>query len=141
MGIVYRAGMPPNELPEILIAAFDGDADLLRWTMELRPSWVKYLGIWVMEPKSEEARLRRADQVAERLLLTMEGERELPPPFARRLRSTRDAMAGWERMTLAGRRQHLLLLYGSRNPETQERYFVKLVEACVAKGRKAGEVR
>ena len=59
------------ELPQLLIGACDGDARI----------WQRFVGAWVMEPKSEEARLRRAGR-AERLLQTMKAERELPPLLA-----------------------------------------------------------
>jgi len=134
MRIVYLAGM---ELPPLLVEAFDGDEDLLAWVGTLRESWRRWFAHWIMEPKSEEVRQRRADQMAERLLLTMEAEQELPPMLAHRLRHTRYAMAGWERMVLNRRRTYLMVLFGMRSAEARERQLARIVEACVARGARA----
>jgi uncharacterized protein YdeI (YjbR/CyaY-like superfamily) len=135
MKIVYLAGMEmaATVMPALLVEAFDGDAELLAWARTLRPSWQREIAHWVMEPKSEEARLRRCAGMAERLLLTMEAERELPAALARRLRGTRDAMAGWERMTVNRRRDYLLTYFGAKSVEARENQLVRLVQACVGK--------
>ena len=39
----------------------------------------KEIGAWVSEPKSTEGRAQRAERMAERLLLTLEGETDPPP--------------------------------------------------------------
>jgi hypothetical protein len=132
MGIVYRARM---EMPPLLVEAFDGDEDLLAWVAALRDSWQRWISGWIMEPKSEEARQRRADQMAERLLLTMEAEHgELPPLFARKLRRTPNAMAGWERTVLNRRRTYLMHFFGTRSAQAREKALMEIVEACAAKG-------
>ncbi len=125
--------MAATVMPALLVEAFDGDAELLAWARTLRPSWQREIAHWVMEPKSEEARLRRCAGMAERLLLTMEAERELPAALARRLRGTRDAMAGWERMTVNRRRDYLLTYFGAKSVEARENQLVRLVQACVGK--------
>lgn len=127
------------ELPALLIEAFDGDKHLLKWTRTLLPSWQHYIGQWIMEPKSDEAKQRRADQMAERLLMTMEAELELPPMLAQPLRQTRYAMAGWERMTPNCRRTFLMAYFGARSPEARENQLVRIVDASVAKGEKLGK--
>ena len=65
----------------------EDEAGLREWYDELSESMRREIGKWVMGVKSEEARMRRAQQMAERLLATMEAERELPPVIARALRS------------------------------------------------------
>ena len=123
-------------LPEMLVGAFDGDEDLLAWFGTLRESWQRYIAQWVLEPKSKEARLRRCEGIAERLLLTMEAEQELPGFLARRLRGTKDAMAGWEKMSVNRRRDFLLPLFRAKSDEARETQMLRLLEASVAKGRR-----
>ncbi len=132
------AGRPelPDELPEILLAAFDGEARLLEWTLALSPSARREIAQWVLEPKGEEARARRAEQMAERLMAAMEGERELPPILARALGRAAGAREGWESMTVAQRRWQLLALFGARSLETRQRQVERIVEACLERREK-----
>ena len=128
----------PDLLPDLLMAAFDGDEELLAWVGTLRPSWQREIARWVMEPKSEQARLRRCDGMAERLLLTMEAERELPQQLARRLRGTRDGWLGWERLSVNRRRDYLLTYFGAKSVEARENQLARLVAACVGKAKARG---
>ena len=123
------------EMPQLLVKAFDGDEALRAWVGTLRPSWQREIARFVMEPKSEEAKQRRCDAMAERLLLTMEAEREMPGFLAQRLKGTRDAMAGWERMTVNCRQTYLLTVFGAKSEAARENQVVRMVEACVAKGK------
>jgi uncharacterized protein YdeI (YjbR/CyaY-like superfamily) len=123
------------EMPSLLARAFDGDKKLRAWAGTLRPSWQRYIAQWIMEPKSDEAKQRRADGMAERMLLTMEAEEELPGFLARRLKGTRDAWAGWERMTHNRRRDLLFILFAMKSEAAREKQIVRLVEAAVEKGR------
>jgi len=66
---------------------------------ELTEYMRREIGKWVMGVKSDEARMRRAEQTAERLLATMEGERELPPVIVAAFRARPRAKAGWAKMT------------------------------------------
>ena len=40
------------------------------------------IGKWVMDVKNDASRMKRAEQMAERLLGAMEGEQQLPPIIA-----------------------------------------------------------
>ena len=106
-------------MPVELKRALAEDRSLRGWFDKLNYSMRKYIAVWIAEVKSAEARTRRAEQIAERLLATMEAERELPPllqiAFARNAR----AREGWERMSLARRRGHLLGIFYYRNPEAR----------------------
>lgn len=133
MQIFYLARM---EMPELLIEAFDGDRDLRAWAGTLRGSWQKAIAVWVMEPKGKEARQRRCAQMAERLLQTMEAEQELPPLLAQRFRRTKDAIAGWENLTLSCRREFLMAIFGARREEAREKQIIKMVEVCSVRGSK-----
>jgi hypothetical protein len=127
----------PAELPELLEAMLEDEAGLREWYDELSESMRREIGKWVLGVKSDGARLRRAQQMAERLLSTMEAEVELPPLIARALRGRPKAKVGWERMTQVQRRQHLLGVFYYQTPEARERRVEKLVEA--AEQRAAGD--
>jgi hypothetical protein len=120
----------PAELPDVLEALLEEEAGLRQWYDELSESMRREIGKWVLAVKSEEARMRRAQQMAERLLATMEAEAELPPVVARALRSRPKAKSGWERMTPVQRKSELLGVFYYRTPEARERRVQKLVEAA-----------
>jgi len=107
-----------------------------RWYDELNPSTRGDVAKWIAEPKSAEARLRRAEQIAERLLAVMEAERELPPllqvAFARHPR----AREGWDSMSAARRRGHLFGIFYYRAPDAQGRRIDKMLEDATALAEK-----
>ena len=119
-----RVATVPPELERELAE----DRELRRWYDQLNYSTRKEIGHWITEVKSAEARLRRAEQIAERLLSTMEAERELPPilrvAFARNPR----AYEGWKLMSTSHRRGHLLAVFYYRTPEARARRVAKVVE-------------
>ena len=133
MQLVYLACM---EMPELLMKAFDGDKALLAWVGTLRGSWQKEIAAWVLEPKSEEARRRRCEQTAERLLQTMEAEKQLPPMLELRLRRVPHALAGWAKLSLPRKRELLVAIFGMRGEEARERQIEKMVELCHLRGSK-----
>ncbi len=104
------------------------DRSLHRWFERLNHSTRADIARWISEVKSEETRERRAEQLAERLMATMEAERELPPilqvAFARNPR----AREGWEMMSAARRRGHLLGIFYYRNPESRARRIEKALQ-------------
>jgi len=130
MGIVYLARM---EIPALLVQAFDGDDELLAWVNTLRPSWLKDMTTWIMEPKGEAARIRRAEQLAERLLETKDAEAELPPLMDAAFRARPKARAGWLRMTPIQRRTELFRLFYYRKPEQRQAQIAKLCAAAEAR--------
>jgi uncharacterized protein YdeI (YjbR/CyaY-like superfamily) len=84
---------------------------LLHWYGRLNCSTRKEIAAWITDVKSTEARARRADLIAERLLATMEGERELPPILQVAFAHNARAREGWERMSLSRRRGHWLGIF------------------------------
>jgi len=120
----------PAELPEVLEVLLEDEGGLREWYDGLSESQRREIGKWVLGVKSEEARMRRAQQMAERLLATMEAEAELPPVVARALRSRPRAKAGWERMTVIQRRSELMGVFYYQTPEARERRVQKLVDAA-----------
>ena len=114
--------------PDELKRALAEDRGLRRWFDKLNPSKRSEIIKLVAQPKSSAARSRRAAQMAELLLETMEAERELPPlmklAFARNAR----AQQGWQRMSPSRRRGHLLGIFYYRTPEARARRLAKAME-------------
>ncbi|PYY11402.1 MAG: hypothetical protein DMG69_04060 [Acidobacteria bacterium] len=114
----------PAELKRIL----SEEKSFRLWYDQLGYSTRKEVSQWVGQVKSPEARVRRAEQICERLLATMEAERDLPPilqvAFARNLA----AREGWERMSVSRRRGHLLGIFYYRSPEARARRVAKVVD-------------
>jgi len=122
----------PNELKRIL----SEDRSLRRWHDELNHSTRNDIAKWIAEPKSAEARSRRAEQIAERLLNVMEAERELPPilqvAFSRHPR----AREGWDGMSAPRRRGHLFGIFYYRTPDAQARRIDKMLDDANALAEK-----
>lgn len=117
----------PVELPDELAALLDDEPGLRSWYDALSESMRREIGKWVLGVKSEASRLRRAQQMAERLLATMEAEIELPPTIAKALRASAKAKQGWERMTPVQRRQELLGVFYYQTPDARQRRIEKLL--------------
>lgn len=104
---------------------------LQKYFESLNYSTRRYIALWVEEGKHVETRRRRAEQLAERLMETMEAERELPPLLQIALQHNPKARAGWELMSRTHRRSHLLGIFYYRNPESRARRLAKAVEEMV----------
>lgn len=130
----------PAEMPETLAVLLDEEDGLRAWYDELTEYTRREIGKWVCGVKTEEAQLGRAQQMAERLLATLEAERDLPPAIASALARSANAMQGWERMSLSHRRQHLMAIFSYRTPESRAKRLAKMVEECAAKSS-AGKSR
>ncbi|HXB99124.1 MAG TPA: YdeI/OmpD-associated family protein [Terriglobales bacterium] len=118
----------PSELKQIL----NEDRSFRRWCEGLNYSTRNDIAKWVAEPKSSEARVRRAEQIAERMLNVMDAERELPPvlqlAFARHPR----AREGWDGMSASRRRGHLFGIFYYRTPDAQGRRIDKMLDDASA---------
>ena len=123
------------ELPDVLDALLDEAPGLRAWYGELSEYTRREIGKWVEGVKTDEARGRRAEQTAERMLSTMEAEVELPPAIARRL--TGKALTGWRAMTPAKRRAELFAVFHYRTPESRDKRIAKLVETASMQASKA----
>jgi uncharacterized protein YdeI (YjbR/CyaY-like superfamily) len=127
-----EADLEPREaeLPDELAVLLDEEAGLREWYGGLSESMRREIGKWIAEVKSDAARMRRSEQMAERLLATMEAEVELPPVIEAAFRLRPKARAGWARMTPTQRRRELLGVFYYQTPEARQRRD-KLVEAAV----------
>jgi uncharacterized protein YdeI (YjbR/CyaY-like superfamily) len=122
-----RTATVPPELAKLL----KEERSLKKWFEQLSYSMRKYIADAVNEPKSAEARTRRAEQTAEWMMLAMEGERELPPLLHLAFQRHPQARAGWEAMTAIQRRGHLLGIFYSRRPESRQKRVDKMVEEAL----------
>lgn len=120
----------PAELPDELAALLDEEPGLRGWYDGLTEYTRREIGKWINGPKSEESRLRRAEQMAERLLATMEAERELPPAIAVALRARPRARTGWPRMTETQRRNELMAVFHYQTPDARQRRIDKLCDTA-----------
>jgi uncharacterized protein YdeI (YjbR/CyaY-like superfamily) len=121
------------ELPDELAALLDdalqtGEPGLLDWYRQLSEYTRREIGKWINGVKSDAARMRRAEQMAERLLSTMEAERELPPIIQAAFRARPKARAGWSRMTPAQRRGELMAVFYYQTPEARQKRVEKLAD-------------
>ena len=123
-----RIATIPPELSHILAE----DRAFRRWFDQFSYSIRRWIGDWITQVKSAEARVRRAEQVAEQLMSTMEAEQELPPIL--KLAFARDprAFAGWQRMSPTHRRRQLLAIFYYRKPESRDRRIAKMLEEALS---------
>src|SRR5260370_22511806 len=110
-----RTPTVPPELAKLLKTEkklakwYEGLSEPIRWE----------IAKWIDGVKSAEARQRRAEQIAERMMAAMEGEKELPPVLDVAFRRVPAARKGWDARTKAQRRPHMLA--GLSEPGTRER--------------------
>jgi uncharacterized protein YdeI (YjbR/CyaY-like superfamily) len=127
-----EADLEPREaeLPDELAVLLEDEPGLMGWYGGLSEYMRREIGKWVLGVKSDAARMRRAEQMAERLLATMEGERELPPVIEAAFRLRPKARAGWKRMTETQRRAELMGVFYYQTPESRLKRVGKLCEVA-----------
>jgi uncharacterized protein YdeI (YjbR/CyaY-like superfamily) len=118
---------PTAAVPPEFAKVIKQDRSLARWFETLSPSMRRYFCDSVRQPKSPEARRRRAEKFAECMMLAMEGEETLPPILQVAFREAPSARKGWEAMTKLQRRNHLLGIFYYQSPEARERRTQKVV--------------
>jgi uncharacterized protein YdeI (YjbR/CyaY-like superfamily) len=122
-----RTPAVPLELAKVL----KSEKRLAKWYEGLSESQRWEIGKWIDGVKGAEARQRRVEQIAERLMLTMEGEKELPPVLEVAFRRVPAARKGWEAMTKVQRRSNLMAVFYYQSPEAREKRVRKVVEDCL----------
>jgi uncharacterized protein YdeI (YjbR/CyaY-like superfamily) len=127
-------------IPPELAQALKGDRRLRKWFDSMTPYFRRTVGAMVSEAKTPEIREKRAEQTAERLLLTMEGETELPPILHAAFLRQPLARDGWKAMTPAQRRGHLLGIFYYQSVEARERRAAKAVEEALRMARKRSPI-
>lgn len=123
--------------PAELSRALAEESSLRQWFGTLSYSTKNEICKWIAQTKSAEARTRRAGQIAERLLATMEAERELPPILQIAFAQNPEARQGWERMSPSRRRGHFLGIFYYRSPEARAGRVNKAIEDAMEFADKA----
>ncbi len=118
----------PAELPDDLASLLDEEPGLRAYYDSLSESMRREIGKWINSVKSDASRMKRSEQMAERLLGAMEGEQQLPPIVAVAFRKRPKARIGWAKMTQTQRRQELLGVFYYQSIEARERRVEKLCD-------------
>jgi hypothetical protein len=127
------------DMPVEFERALKGARGLRKYFDAISPSMQKGFTNHVGEPKSAEARRKRADQMAEALLMAMEGEQDPPPILRAAFHRQPLAEEGWKAMTPIKRRNHLLGIFYCQTAEGRERRAHRAIEdaLCVVKRKPA----
>jgi uncharacterized protein YdeI (YjbR/CyaY-like superfamily) len=137
-GARARFRMEPDTTPRVIHATGELQAllgqsrALQKFHASLSDSNRRDITRWIQEGKQSATRARRAEQMAERLMETMEAERELPPLIRLALARNPKAREGWNLMSPKHRRAHLLGIFYYRNPESRARRLAKAMAEMVA---------
>jgi uncharacterized protein YdeI (YjbR/CyaY-like superfamily) len=123
-------------IPAELAKPLKADRGLRRYFDGMNPSMRRDIGRFVSEPKSAETREKRAEQIAERLFLAMEGEHEPPPILRAAFLRQPAARVGWEAMTPIRRRNHLFAIFYYQSAEARERRAGVAVEDALKVARR-----
>ncbi len=118
------------KIPVELSRIFADSKRLKKWFESLPYSYRRWIADWISEPQSAASRERRADQIAERLMETMEAERELPPLIKIAFERNPIAREGWSRMTPRQRRGELMAVFYYRTPEARQRRLQKTLDTA-----------
>jgi uncharacterized protein YdeI (YjbR/CyaY-like superfamily) len=125
-------------LPAELVRELNQDRKLRRWFDQMSDSMRREIGKWVAEPKNADSRRKRAGKMAERLMQAMEGEVEPPPVLRAAFMRQPLAERGWNALTPAQRRSHLLGISYYETADGRERRAAKAIDAALhAAHRKA----
>lgn len=129
----------PTTMPAELEKLLKQDRALKKWFGQLSPSMRKYIGATIDASKSPEARMNRAEQMVERMMLAMEGEREMPPILQVAFRRQPRALAGWQAMTPVQRRGHLLGIFYYQSPESRQKRADKAVAEALLVAKRGSQ--
>lgn len=130
-----------SPMPGELAAVLKVDRGLRHYFDALSPSWRRDIGRWVGEAKGAEVRQNRAERIAERLLLAMEGEREAPPILRAAFQRQPVARLGWDAMTRIKKRNHLLGIFYYQSSEGRERRLRAAIEDALKVAKRVENTR
>jgi len=123
----------PIVIPAELERVFTQERQLRKIFESFNNSIRRWLCDEVAKKKSAAARERRAEQLAEQLLETIEAERELPPLVRNALAADPKAHAGWKTMTPQARRHQLFAVFYYRNVDSRARRLQKVLDQAAAR--------
>ena len=118
----------PGEFAKILKA----DRALKKWFDGMSPSMRKGFTNFIGDAKTTETRQKRAEAMAESLMLAMEGEVEPPPILRAAFQRQPEARRGWDLMTPTQRKNHLLGIFYYQTVQGRERRASRAIESCLA---------
>ena len=124
------------DLPLEFARILKSDRALKKWFDAMSPSMRKGFTNFIDDAKTAETRRKRAEAMAESLMLAMEGEVEPPPILRTRFQQQPEAQRGWELMTATQRKNHLLGIFYPQTVEGRERRAAKAIESCLAVARR-----
>jgi len=124
-----------NEPPELARILKQSRA-IAKFYAALSYSYRQAIARSIAEPRSAASRRKRAEQMAERVLATIEAERELPPLLRQAFERYPGAWQGWQRMTPLQRRSHLLGIFYYRNPASRQRRIEKTMAEASRRAEK-----
>jgi len=90
----------------------------------------------IADAKSSATRQKRAEAMAESLMLAMEGEIEPPPILRAAFQRQPQARCGWDLMTPTQRKNHLLGIFYPQTVQGRERRAAVAVEKCLEIARR-----
>ena len=127
-------------MPDELVRAMKGAGGLRKWFEKLPPGHRRWIAHSITEPKSAASRQKRAEEMAERLYLTMEGEGEPPPILRAAFQRQPLAEAGWRELTPVQRRNHLFMIFGCRSAEAREKRVRAAIDDATSRSRRNASV-
>src|SRR5579859_3562825 len=144
-GLTAKFRLQPDTTPRVtvsppteLLRELGQSKRLLKFFESLSPSRRHEIAKWIAQCKTSVARTRRSEQIAERLMETMEAERELPPIMQLAFRQNPRAAEQWQRMSPSHRRAHLFSIFYYRTPEGRANRVQKCVEEMLQRAGKTG---
>jgi uncharacterized protein YdeI (YjbR/CyaY-like superfamily) len=120
--------MPP-ELERVLRPS----KRLQKFYQSMTPYMRNFIVSSVAKGKQPETRIRRADQIAELLLETMEAEIELPPLLRQAFARNPEVAGVWRLMTPSQRRSQLLSIFHYRTHDGRLRRIEKMTAELMGK--------
>jgi uncharacterized protein YdeI (YjbR/CyaY-like superfamily) len=126
-------------VPSDLVRELSQERSLRRWFDRLSHSIRTDICSGIVQAKNPAVRRRRAERIAECLLAAMEAERELPPAFQNALTQNSLAREGWQLMSPARRRGHLLGTFYYQSPDARARRMGKAIDDAVLLAQKKRE--
>lgn len=147
-GLTAKFRLQPDLTPRVvasvpaeLLRELGESKRLLKFFHSLNPARRNEIAKWIGEPRNEETRQRRSRQIAERLMETMEAERELPPIMHLAFRQNPRAHGEWQRLSPAHRRAHLLAILYYRTPQARANRVNECVKELLQRVEKSGDRR
>ncbi len=124
------------DMPAEFARILKSDRALKQWFDRMSPSMRKGFTNIISDAKTQSTRQKRAEAMAESLMLAMEGELEPPPILRAAFQRQPDARLGWDSMTPTQRRNHLLGIFYLQTVDGRERRAAKTIENCLAVAKK-----